>query len=54
VTTTSGSGYREWGVAGLVQAIYSTGSNNGFLVGMVASETNDGGGTGHAGEMRRG
>jgi hypothetical protein len=32
VTTISGSGYRDWGVAGLVQAMYSTGSNNGFLV----------------------
>jgi hypothetical protein len=32
VTTTSGSGYREWGVATLVQAMYSSGSNNGFLI----------------------
>ena len=32
VTTTSGSGYREWGVATLVQAMYSSGQNNGFLI----------------------
>jgi hypothetical protein len=31
VTTTSGSGYREWDVATLVQAMYS-GTNNGFLI----------------------
>jgi hypothetical protein len=31
-TVTSGSGYREWAVATLVQAMYSTGSNNGFLI----------------------
>jgi hypothetical protein len=30
-TTTSGTGYREWSVAGQVQAMY-TGANNGFLV----------------------
>jgi hypothetical protein len=32
VTTTSGTGYRQWAVAGIVQAMYSTGSNNGFLI----------------------
>ncbi|SDU18316.1 parallel beta-helix repeat (two copies) [Jiangella alkaliphila] len=32
VTTTSGSGYREWNVATLVQAMYSSGSNHGFLI----------------------
>jgi hypothetical protein len=32
VTTTSGNGYREWGVETLVQAMYSSGQNNGFLV----------------------
>ncbi|HEV3477814.1 MAG TPA: DNRLRE domain-containing protein, partial [Gaiellaceae bacterium] len=32
VTTTSGSGYREWAVAALIQAMYSTGQNNGFLI----------------------
>ena len=32
VTTTSGTGYREWNVAALVQAMYSSGSNNGFLI----------------------
>ena len=31
VTTSSGTGYRNWNVAGLVQAMY-TGANNGFLV----------------------
>jgi len=31
-TTTSGAGYREWGVATLVQGMYSSGQNNGFLV----------------------
>jgi hypothetical protein len=31
-TTTSGTGYREWNVATLVQAMYSTGQNNGFLI----------------------
>jgi parallel beta-helix repeat protein len=31
-TTTSGTGYRQWGVATLVQAMYSSGSNNGFLI----------------------
>ncbi|WP_162605917.1 right-handed parallel beta-helix repeat-containing protein [Jiangella aurantiaca] len=31
-TTTSGSGYREWNVATLVQAMYSSGSNHGFLI----------------------
>jgi parallel beta-helix repeat protein len=32
VTTTSGTGYRQWNVAAIVQAMYSSGSNNGFLV----------------------
>jgi hypothetical protein len=32
VETTSGSGYREWAVATLVQAMYSSGTNNGFLI----------------------
>jgi hypothetical protein len=32
VTTVSGSGYREWGVATIVQAMYSSGENNGFLI----------------------
>jgi hypothetical protein len=32
VTTLSGSGYREWSVAALVQAMYSSGTNNGFLI----------------------
>jgi CSLREA domain-containing protein len=32
VTTTSGSGYREWDLATLVQAMYSSGSNHGFLI----------------------
>jgi hypothetical protein len=31
VTTTSGTGYRTWDVAGLVQSMYASG-NNGFLV----------------------
>jgi hypothetical protein len=31
-TTTSGTGYREWNVATLVQAMYSSGSNHGFLI----------------------
>jgi parallel beta-helix repeat protein len=31
VTTTSGTGYREWNAAGLVQGMY-TGANNGFLI----------------------
>ena len=31
-TTTSGTGYRQWSVAALVQAMYSSGSNNGFLI----------------------
>jgi hypothetical protein len=32
VTTTSGTGYRQWSVAALVQAMYSAGSSNGFLI----------------------
>ena len=32
VTTTSGSGYRAWGVVTLVQAMYSSGQNHGFLI----------------------
>ena len=32
VTTTSGTGYREWLVHTLVQAMYSSGTNNGFLI----------------------
>jgi hypothetical protein len=32
VTTTSGTGYRQWSVAAIVQAMYSSGSNNGFLI----------------------
>ena len=40
VTTTSGSGYREWNVAGLVQAMLSSGTNNGFLI-RDASENQD-------------
>jgi hypothetical protein len=31
-TTTSGSGYREWAVQAIVQNMYSSGQNNGFLV----------------------
>jgi hypothetical protein len=31
-TTTSGTGYRQWSVASQVQAMYSSGSNNGFLI----------------------
>jgi hypothetical protein len=31
-TVTSASGYMQWNVATLVQAMYSTGSNNGFLI----------------------
>jgi hypothetical protein len=31
-TTTSGTGYRQWAVASQVQAMYSTGQNNGFLI----------------------
>jgi hypothetical protein len=31
-TTTSGTGYREWGVEAIVQNMYSSGQNNGFLV----------------------
>ncbi|WP_165821285.1 right-handed parallel beta-helix repeat-containing protein [Nocardioides gansuensis] len=31
-TTTSGTGYREWGVATLVQGMYSSGANHGFLI----------------------
>jgi hypothetical protein len=31
-TTTSGGGYREWNVASIVQAMYSSGQNNGFLI----------------------
>jgi hypothetical protein len=32
VATTSGTGYREWAVQALVQAMYSSGTNNGFLI----------------------
>jgi hypothetical protein len=32
IAATSGSGYRQWAVAALVQAMYSSGQNNGFLV----------------------
>src|SRR5918999_1774244 len=32
VTTTSGTGYREWRVEALVSAMYSSGSNHGFLI----------------------
>jgi hypothetical protein len=32
VTTTSGTGYRQWSVATIVSAMYSSGSNNGFLI----------------------
>jgi hypothetical protein len=39
-TTTSGSGYREWGVATLVQAMYSSGQENGFLI-KDATESQD-------------
>jgi hypothetical protein len=39
-TTTSGTGYREWGVATLVQAMYSSGSNHGFLI-RDATESQD-------------
>jgi hypothetical protein len=31
-TTTSGSGYRQWSVAAMVGAMYSSGQNNGFLI----------------------
>ena len=39
-TTTSGTGYRQWSVAALVQAMYSSGSNNGFLM-KDATESQD-------------
>jgi parallel beta-helix repeat protein len=32
VTTTSGSGYREWNVAALVAEMYASSTNNGFLI----------------------
>jgi hypothetical protein len=35
-TTTSGTGYREWNVVTAVQAMYSGGSNHGFLIKDVA------------------
>jgi hypothetical protein len=31
-TTTSGTGYRQWNVAAIVQNQYSSGTNNGFLI----------------------
>jgi hypothetical protein len=31
-TTTSGTGYRQWSVAAIVQNMYSSGANNGFLI----------------------
>jgi hypothetical protein len=31
-TTTSGTGYRQWAVQSIVQAMYSSGQNNGFLI----------------------
>jgi hypothetical protein len=31
-TTNSGRGYREWNMTAQVQAIYDSGSNNGFLI----------------------
>jgi hypothetical protein len=39
-TTTSGSGYRQWSVTALVQTMYDTGANNGFLI----RDANEGGG----------
>jgi hypothetical protein len=39
-TTTSGSGYREWGVQAIVQNMYSSGQNNGFLI-KDATESQD-------------
>ena len=39
-TTISGTGYREWAVATLVQGMYSSGTNNGFLI-KDASENQD-------------
>ena len=30
--TASGRGYREWSVAPLVQEMYASGANNGFLI----------------------
>ncbi len=32
VTTTSGTGWREWGVGGIVRSMYSAGGGSGFLV----------------------
>jgi parallel beta-helix repeat protein len=32
VTTSSGTGYRQWNVAALVQAMYSSGTSHGFLI----------------------
>jgi hypothetical protein len=40
-TTTSGSGWREWNVAAQVQAMYDSGSSNGFLI-RDASESGSG------------
>ncbi|HEX7255365.1 MAG TPA: right-handed parallel beta-helix repeat-containing protein [Gaiellaceae bacterium] len=40
VTTTSGTGYRQWGVGAIVQNMYSSGSNNGFLI-RDATESQD-------------
>jgi hypothetical protein len=40
ISSGSGSGYREWGVASLVQAMYSSGEHNGFLI-RDASENQD-------------
>jgi hypothetical protein len=40
VTTTSGNGYRSWTVTSAVSAMYSSGSNNGFLI-RDATESQD-------------
>jgi hypothetical protein len=39
-TTSSGSGWREWNVVAIVQAMYDSGMNNGFLL-RDATENND-------------
>jgi hypothetical protein len=39
-TVASGSGYRQWNVASIVQAMYSSGANHGFLI-RDASENQD-------------
>ena len=39
-TTTSGSGWRQWNAQAMVQAMYSSGQNNGFLI-RDATESQD-------------